>query len=109
MYALADLILGRHWEERHLSFQGAIGLDELHLESLGIHASLGLGFGLEYIPINRLVIRAEFAFAYGYIWQQTIDRLEDNTTELAFFPQETEPRSLVDLALLSEFSIGWRF
>lgn len=109
VYALADLILGRQWIDREGSFENFTTLIEEHTEWLVVHASLAWGLGMEYLPIDRLVIRAEVALSVGMLRQQIIDRLEDDTTELGFFPQSEQTRFLINASPFTELSIGWRF
>ncbi|MEL6842192.1 MAG: hypothetical protein AAFP02_03175 [Bacteroidota bacterium] len=110
MYAFGDLILGRQWVENQGSFQVFTG-DTLvqHVETLSVHASLSWGVGVEYIPISRLVIRAEAGLSGGVVLHQWIDRVEDEQTEIGFFPQGADPRFLINGNLFTELSIGWRF
>ncbi|MEL7533609.1 MAG: hypothetical protein AAFN10_20010 [Bacteroidota bacterium] len=108
-YALADLVLGRQWVERVGSFDTFTTLVEEHTEWLVVHASLAWGLGVEYLPIDRLVIRAEFALSVGLNRNQLIDRLEDDTTEFGFFPQAEQTPFLINTSPFTELSIGWRF
>ncbi len=108
-YAFADLMLGRQLVETMASLETFNGLIEQHTEWLVVHASFSWGLGIEYLPIDRLVLRAEFALGLGINRNQLIDRMEDDTTELGFFPQADETRLLLHTSPLTELSIGWRF
>lgn len=113
MYAFGDLILGREWVENRINDQVSRVPLERHTESLLIHASLGLGLGMEYIFLERLVLRAEMAIMSGLHLSEEIDLLQNTTADFGFFPRNVEAGFVTRMPfpsnLFSELSIGWRF
>ncbi len=109
MYAFGDFITGREWRENRLNDQLARTPLERHTESIGVHGSLGLGLGMEYILLERLVLRVELAIASGIELREEIDLLQNTAADFGFFPRDTETWFRLSPSLLSELSIGWRF